>query len=225
MHLAEAGIHTFLLALESFTPDDRYYLAKPPEGDGLLGWRRATTPYRDVSSGGAVMALAQWNERWAEPPLSIMGSRYPAVRSIPKRTAASARARDRTLGLILNARSLSLFGNGERRGALPFAVARASKRRAVLSFGESPAGSAANWFANERHDSEYELYLGPTGTGSRIPRAEHMRFARNRGGYSTDLVRERSGSRGAMALILLTADVRQPVGRVHWQDRLYARCS
>ena len=64
--LAEAGIHTFFIGPESFTPDDAYHLGLAPELDNF--WVAAGFNSIGIqSAGGAGMALAQWMEDGDKP--------------------------------------------------------------------------------------------------------------------------------------------------------------
>ena len=65
-NLAEAGIDTFCIVPESFTPDDAYHLGLAPELDNF--WVAAGFNSIGIqSAGGAGMALAEWMDTGSKP--------------------------------------------------------------------------------------------------------------------------------------------------------------
>ncbi len=154
--LAEAGIHTFFIGPESFTPDDRYYLGPAPELAGF--WVAAGyNSIGIVSSGGAGSALARWIDR-GHPPFDLWDVDIRRAQPFQVNRRYLKERVSESLGLLYADHfpfRQPVTSRGVRRSPLHEHL----KARGAV-FGETAGWERANWFARPGQEPAYRYTWG-----------------------------------------------------------------
>jgi 4-methylaminobutanoate oxidase (formaldehyde-forming) len=176
--LAEAGIHTFFIGPDSFTPDDAYHLGLAPEMDNV--WVAAGFNSIGIqSAGGAGMALAQWMTD-GERPFDLGDVDISRMQPFQgNKTYLFERSKE-TLGLLY-ADHFPYRQKATARGVRRTPFHHHLKEQGAV-FGELAGWERANWFANEGQEREYQ-YTWKRQNWFENSAAEHRAVRENVGMY------------------------------------------
>jgi glycine cleavage system T protein len=216
-----AGIHTFFNGPESFTPDDRYYLAEAPELKGY--WVAAGyNSIGIVSSGGAGMALAQWIND-GEAPFDLWEVDIRRAQPFQRNRRYLKERVTETLGLLY-ADHYPYRQVETARGVRRSPLHEHLKARGAV-FGEVAGWERANWFAAPGQEREYRYDWGRQNWFDN-QKAEHMAVRTGVGLFDmTSFGKIRVEGRDACAFLqrLCANDVDVAPGRIVYTQMLNAR--